>query len=187
MVFNNFDDCIKNFEKIPNMEFDEFCSFFNDVLREFPDRKKYLLDLFYDFENLSVDNESNFIAVADSIVCIYKDVNDLPLLLSYFDDSKEPEWAFDSLMTTVEKYPDPEGIQEILKNTAIFIPKAYYWGGTIIARILHKPQYFKMLKDNLRLANKKELMNILDYMKHNKDSFERVESQIDEILKDLQI
>lgn len=187
MVFNSFDDCLKSFEKIPNMEFDEFCSFFNDILREFPDKKKYLLDLFYDFDNSSVDNESNFVTVADSIVAIYKDINDLPLLLSYFDDSKEPEWAFDSLITIIEEYylSKLPYIEMLLENITLMIPKALSWSGRLVSRILNNQEAYNIFRQNLFKADKENLLLLLTYMKNHEDDFDYVFPQIDKILKDL--
>lgn len=187
MTFTSFDDCLTSFKRIPDMEFEEFCTFFNDVLKAFPDKKKYLLDLFYDFGNPEVDNESNFIAVADSIVSVCNDINDLPLLLSYFDDAKDPEWAFDSLVTTIEKYylAGLPYIETLLRNLGDLNRKAIAWAGRLVARIISSPDAYAIFKQNVSLANPDDLVRLLQYMRCHEDDFDYVEPQVNELLETL--
>lgn len=182
MTFDSFDDCLAHFKRIPGMEFEEFCAFFNDVLRAFPDKKKHLLDLFYDFGAPEVDNESNFVAVADAIVSVCRDINDLPLLLSYFDDSK---WAFDSLTTTIGTYPDPSYTESLLDHLCILLPHAIEWASFLLGRVLNGgEEAYRIMEGHLHKCPREPLKNVLEHMLKDED-WEHLFPSIHSLLEEL--
>jgi hypothetical protein len=171
MDFESFEQCLKEIEIVlkrssdGSCDYDEFCEFFDKVVSSFPNRKKYLLDLFSDFENAKVDNESGLIAVANSIVAVDQNINDLPLLLSYFDDSKEPEWAFESLMSTVAQYPNPQYTETLMDNFNVMLPHAIDWASYLLGRILNGGQEScDIVWNHLHKCPEEPLRNILEYM-----------------------
>lgn len=162
-----------------------FIQVVDEIIRLYPNKCKDLLDRYRDFgypdEN---DHGSAFLEIVAELVEKRKNPDDLPLILSYFDDSIEATDIFDCLVVQIEKYylAGLPYIETLLRNLGGLNRKAIAWAGRLVARILSSPDAYAIFKQNVSQANPDDLVCLLQYMRCHEDDFDYVEAQVEELL-----
>ena len=122
-------------------------------------------------KEVELKSPEKFLSLCDEIIC-RNDASSIPILLSYFRDSRDYTWVFESLMLAMESYPEDLHVRELLLNLRIIMDSSNSWACEIFNRLLNSETSKNLLLDNLELANKKDLSELLNnlskmYPHHN--------------------
>ncbi|AIK97198.1 Imm30 family immunity protein [Candidatus Odyssella acanthamoebae] len=123
-----------------------------------------LYKLLDDYSEFNVSgNPDKFLDSAEKIILI-NDPNSIPILLSYFDDSREYGWVFETLMISLERYSESEHIQALLKNLETLLKKAPNWASSIFNRILNTERGISLFIQYIHLTSKESLLKLFNLM-----------------------
>ena len=137
----------------------------------------------YDTMNRSKDfaanasNPERFLDAADMIIAS-RDRKCIGSLLSYFDDESTFPWVFDSLIRSMESFPDNVYTEEILKGLHESIEKIPIWTGEICNRLFNNTTCFELFRQKLSLAPKEVLLKLFDLMERESPHHRELLSQL---------
>ncbi len=124
-----------------------------------------LHDLYQNLERFSQfeagDNTEKFLATVDSIVMM-KDPTSIKVLLRYFNDDSDYDWAFESLVHAIECYSMEEYIAELIKEIPFGLKKYPYWLDKLINRIFNDSSYLLEFKKSMNLIPQEKMILLLE-------------------------
>lgn len=164
----------------------KFIQIVDKIIDLYPEKCKILLDRYKDFGYPDEQaHGSAFLEIAVEVIEKKKDINDLPLILSYFDDSIEATDIFDCLTTQVAKYSDPEYTESLLDHLSVLLPHAVEWASYLLGRIFNSGEKsHKIVWNHLHKCPQAPLKTVLENMLKD-EGWEHLFTYIRFLLKEL--
>lgn len=117
------------------------------------------LEQYSDFEK--EDNPEKFLETVDKIILL-KDPNSIKILLKYFDDNSEYNWAFESLKVALDAYSDEVHAKAVIEEIPFMLNRAPKWLLGLIYRILNHPSSLSCFKRSMHLISKESMIQLLN-------------------------
>lgn len=121
------------------------------------------------------DNDQKFLEVVDRIV-EFHDPSSLAILFRYFDD-EDRGWVLESLKGIIKSpqyLTDEEFTIAVLKNVNLLMNNAKNWAVDFFYIIFNVPSCLSTLKNNMYLAKREDLQEILNQIYNDSEEHRSV-------------
>lgn len=101
-----------------------------------------------------------FFDCLDEIVAL-KDPSCISELITYLENDSADDLIPQQIIGAIETFTLDDYVKEILSNIGFLMRQSPFWGASILHRLFNNPKYYEFFKENVKLAEEKDLLNAL--------------------------